>query len=100
MRYDSQITRFQKSPQEAAIYAANKYQEVNSQNIISPPLEKIGLGKYDGKSALDKMRKVAEDERVDRAQKVVREVMRLGDTWIGKRLYKFTQEAAKDLHEP
>jgi len=100
MRYDTQISRFQKSSPEAAIYAAEKYQEVQSQDIISPGLAKIGLGTYDRKSALDEMRKVAQDEGVDRAQKVVREVMRLGNTRIGKLLYRFTQEDAKDLHEP
>mmetsp|Transcript_67387 Transcript_67387/g.132937 ORF Transcript_67387/g.132937 Transcript_67387/m.132937 type:complete len:523 (+) Transcript_67387:83-1651(+) len=99
MRYDSQITRFRKTPIEAAIYAAEKYQEVHSDDVVSPALHKVGLGKYEGHSALDDMRKEAAEHGGDGTEKFAEEIMRMGHTEMGKKVFHFMQEGAKDLHE-
>jgi hypothetical protein len=100
MRYDSQLTRFKKSSKEAADYAASKYQEVHSQDVVSTIEERVGLKKYGGKSALDDMRHTAADQNYKKAQQTSRKVMRLGHTKIGANVFRFTQEEARDIHEP
>jgi len=101
MRYDSQMSRFNKSEEEAKAYAANRYQEVHSEDVMSPIIiEKIGLSMYEGKSALDDMTHTAEGQHYHEAQEKARKVMRAADSSVGKAIFRFTQEQAKDLLEP
>jgi len=101
MRYDSQMSRFNKSEEEAKAYAANRYQEVHSEDVMSPIImEKIGLSTYEGKSALDDMTHTAEGQHYHEAQEKARKVMRVADSSVGKAMFRFTQEEARDLLEP
>merc|ERR1719237_1493958 len=69
MRLDSRITRHGMSFEDAEEYAAEKYQEVHSDDVVSPALHKVGLGKYEGHSALDDMRKEAAEHGGDGTEK-------------------------------